>query len=86
MGCGTGLEQQLQLRSKFLAPESWPWAPARPSPQERQQEADWKSQLAASCAHSCAETHPPGSDLTQRLGNELREQGHEGRWGQLGVS
>lgn len=69
-----------QLHNTFLGPESQPRAPARPGPGERRQEADWKSRLAASCAHGRrTKCPPPAGSLTQRLGNELREEGHEGR-------
>lgn len=93
MGWGAGLEQELWLphtrfHNTFPAPESRPRAPAHPGPGERQQEADWKSWLAASCTHSCCRNSPPqeAGSLTQHLRNELREEGHEGRRGQLGVS
>lgn len=68
-----------QLHNTFLGPESRPRAPARPGPGERRQEADWKSRLAASCAHGRRTESPPAGSLTQRLRNELREEGHEGR-------
>lgn len=58
VGWGTGLKQELQLplhrlHNTFPVPESLPRAPG-----EWQQEADWKSQLAASCAHRCCQNNP----------------------------
>lgn len=38
------------------------------------------------CPQLLQKLTPPGGSLTQRLRNELREEGHEGRRGQLGVS
>ena len=57
----------------------WPWGVAAGSRLEEPASSILRPQLLQKLT-------PPGGSLTKHLGNELREEGHEGRRGQLGVS